>query len=165
MEKLMLNREKMASQLLKTMPVKRKMHFLFNLLCFWYFRRSAGRGIETSPLWPFIIIPYVFFSEGYFFRSQRYFVMIDRRIVGLIALQEYSEAIFISVLASHPFYRKMGIASFVLDHAVMFARKRGKRSLELSVLKMNKPALSLYNEFGFRVKEEKRRSYVLQYQL
>jgi ribosomal protein S18 acetylase RimI-like enzyme len=45
----------------------------------------------------------------------------------------------------------------------MLARKLGKTSLELAVLKMNKPALKLYNEFGFHVKGEKRRSYILQY--
>jgi len=129
-----------------------------------YFRRSAARTLETRPVGTFIIIPYVFFSEVYFFRSPRYFVTLGQRIVGLVALQENPEAMFISVLASHPFYRRMGIASFILDHAVILARKLGKTSLELAVLKMNKPALRLYNDFGFHPKEEKGRSYVLQYQ-
>jgi ribosomal protein S18 acetylase RimI-like enzyme len=71
--------------------------------------------------------------------------------------------VFVSVLACHPFYRRIGIASFALDHTVILARKLGKTSLELAVLKMNKPALKLYNKFGFRLKVEKRRSYVLQY--
>ena len=158
------NREKTANQLLKIRAVKRKEHFLFNFLCFLYFRRSAGRGLETSLFGAFIVVPYVFFSEVYFFQSQRYFVTTGQRIVGLVALEESTEAIFISVLASHPFYRRMGIASFMLDFATVMARKLGKTSLELSVLKKNKPALELYYNFGFRVKEEKRRSYVLQYQ-
>jgi ribosomal protein S18 acetylase RimI-like enzyme len=88
---------------------------------------------------------------------------MGKRIVGLVAFQERAEAIFISVLASHPFYRRMGIASFILDYAAKLARKLGKMSLELAVLKVNKPALKLYNNFGFHLKEEKRRSYVLQY--
>lgn len=89
---------------------------------------------------------------------------MGERILGLFAIQEKTDAIFISVLASHPFYRRTGIASFVLDHVVIFARKLGKTSLELAVTKRNKPALKLYNKFGFHVKEERRRSYVLQYQ-
>jgi GNAT superfamily N-acetyltransferase len=159
-----MNQPRTVNQLLKMRTVKRREHFLFNLLCFLYFRRSAARALETRPVGTFIIIPYVFFSEVYFFRSWRYFVAMGQRIVGLIALQENTEAIFISVLASHPFYRRMGIASFILDHAVTLAKKLGKTSLELAVLKMNKPALKLYNDFGFHLKEEKRRSYVLQYQ-
>jgi len=58
----------------------------------------------------------------------------------------------------------MGIAHYILDQAVILARKLGKTSLELSVAKMNKPALKLYQNYGFHLKEEKKRSYVLQYQ-
>jgi ribosomal-protein-alanine N-acetyltransferase len=80
-------------------------------------------------------------------------------------LQENAEALFISVLASHPFYRRMGIASFILERTVTLARKRGKTSLELAVLKANTPAMRLYHNFGFHLKEEKRRSHILQYWL
>jgi ribosomal protein S18 acetylase RimI-like enzyme len=149
---------------LRIRTAKRKEHFLFNLLCFLYFRRSAARSIEAPPIGTLIIIPYVFFAEVYFFRSRRYFVTIGEQILGLFAIQEKTDAIFISVLASHPFYRRTGIASFVLNHVVIFAKKLGKTSVELAVTKRNKPALKLYNKFGFHVKEEKRRSYVLQYQ-
>ena len=110
------------------------------------------------------VAPYVFFSEVYFFKSQRWFVTLDQRIVGLVAFEEKTKALFISVLASHPFYRRIGIASLVLDHAVRSARKLGKASLELAVLRINKPALKLYIKFGFHLKNEKKRSYVLQYQ-
>jgi ribosomal protein S18 acetylase RimI-like enzyme len=167
-EKPSLNHANTGNQLLKIRIVKRKEHFLFNLLCFLYFRRSDVEGrfpIETHPLATFIIIPYVFFGEVYFFRSLRYFVTIDQRIVGLLALRQKTETMFISVLASHPFYRRMGVASFAINHAVMLARKLRKTSLELAVLKTNKPALKLYNKLGFYPKEEKRRSYIFQYQL
>ena len=123
------------------------------------------RALETRPVGTFIIIPYVFFAEVYFFRSSRYFVTVGQQIVGLVALQERTDTLFISVLATHPFYRRTGIASFILNHAAKLARKLDMASLELTVLKMNKPALRLYNNFGFHLKEEKRRSYVLQYHL
>jgi ribosomal protein S18 acetylase RimI-like enzyme len=149
---------------LKIRAIKRKEHFLFNLLCFLYFRRSVARTLEKRGiLGTFIIIPYVFFAEVYFFRTPRYFVTAGERIVGLAALQEKTDTIFISVLASHPFYRRMGIASFALDHAAKLARKLGQTSLELAVLKTNTPALKLYYKFGFKVKEQKRRSFIMQY--
>lgn len=90
---------------------------------------------------------------------------MGKQIVGLTALQEESEAIYISVLGTHPFYRKIGIATFILDYAVTLARRLGKTSLELSVAKVNRTASKLYYDFGFHLKEEKKRSYVLQYQI
>jgi len=153
-----------ADQSLKIRTVKRREHFIFNLLCFLYFRRSASHGIETRSFGIFIIIPYVLFSEIYFFRSQRYFVTADQQIVGLVALEERADAMFISVLAISPFHRRIGIAHFTLNHTVLIARKRGKPSVELAVTKMNEPALKLYKKFGFHLKEEKRRSCILQYQ-
>jgi ribosomal protein S18 acetylase RimI-like enzyme len=122
------------------------------------------RTLETRPVGTLITIPYVLFAEVYFFMSQRYFVTIGRQIVGLVAFQEETDAIFISVLASHPFYRRTGIASFILDNAVKIAEKLDKTSLELAVTKTNNPALNLYHSFGFRLKKEKRRAYILRYQ-
>ena len=162
-EKPMPNHGKTVNQQLKIRTVKRKENFHFNLLCFLYFRRSAAHSLETRPVGTLITIPYIVFAELYFFRSSRYFATIGQRIVGLVVLQENTETIFITVLASHPFYRKIGIASFILTHAVVLARKLGKASLELAVLKKNKPALKLYTKYGFHLKEEKKQSYVLQY--
>jgi len=160
-EKPIANQAKMANQLLRIRTVKRKEHFLFNLLCFLYFKRSAAHSMESSPAGVLIIIPYVLFAEAYFLQSLRYFVAIGQRIVGLVAYQENKEALFISVLATHPFYRKMGVASFILDHAVMLAKKLDRTSIELAVLKKNQPAMRLYDKIGFHLKQEKRQSYVL----
>jgi ribosomal protein S18 acetylase RimI-like enzyme len=167
-EKSNLNHAKMVNQALKIRTVQRKEYFLFNLLCFLYFKRSDFEdpfSIEAHPLGIFIVILYVFFAEVYFFRSQRCFVTLGQRIVGLVALQQRTETMYISVLASHPFYRRIGVASFALNHAVALARKLGKTSLELTVLKTNKPALKLYSKVGFHPEKEKRRSYVFQHQL
>jgi len=147
---------------LKITALKRKEHFLFNLLCFLYFRRSSSRGIETRPVGTSIIIPYVLFSEVYFFKSLRYFVTIDQQILGLFAIEEEPDTMFISVLATNPFYRRTGIATLILNHTITLARKLGKASIELAVTKTNEPALKLYNKFGFHLKKEKRRSYILQ---
>jgi len=145
-------------------PVRRREHLFFNLLCFLFFRRSSSRGVETRPVGVAIALPYVLFSEVYFFRSQRYFVTIGRRVVGLFALEEEVDAVYVSALASNPFYRRMGIASLILRYTVAMARKRGKTAVELTVAKQNSPAAKLYAKFGFRLKKKKTRSYILQYQ-
>jgi ribosomal protein S18 acetylase RimI-like enzyme len=64
-------------------------------------------------------------------------------------------------VAVSPFYRKIGVATYILNHAHMMARQLGKSALELSVLKTNLPALRLYRKSGFREKKEKRRSLIL----
>ena len=155
----------LRNPLLKMRTVKRREHFLFNLLCFLYFRKSAAYSIESRPVGALIIVPYVLFAEAYFLQSLRYFVTIDQRIVGLVAYQENKEALFISVLATHPFYRKMGVASFMLNYAVKLAKKLDRRSIELAVLKRNQPAMRLYEKIGFRLKGERRQSYILTYQV
>ncbi len=88
--------------------------------------------------------------------------MIGQQVVGIFALVEEAEALFISVLACNPFYRRIGIASFILEHAATLARKFGKTYLELAVTKRNVPALKLYSKFGFHMKKEKKRSFILQ---
>ena len=145
-------------------PVSSRKHFLFNLLNFQYFRKSAYEdrlAIEIHPLSLFIAIPYIIFSEVYFFRQKRYFVIIGQQIIGLFALKQKAEALYISSLAASPLYRRMGVAACILNHALRVADQLQKKAVELSVLKTNTPALRLYVKFGFRKKGEKRRSFTL----
>lgn len=108
-----------------------------------------------------MVIPYILFAEAYFFRHQRYFVVLERRIVGVFALREKVESLYVSSIAVSPFYRRMGMATYVLNYSALLAGQLHKMALELSVLKANAPALRLYGSFGFRKKEERRRSFVL----
>lgn len=145
-------------------PVSSRKHFLFNLLNFLYFRKSAYEdrlSIEIHPLSLFIAIPYIIFSEVYFFRQKRYFIIVRQQIIGLFALKQKAEALYISSLAASPLYRRMGVATCILNHALTAADQLQKKALELSVLKTNTPALRLYKKFGFRKKGEKRRSFTL----
>lgn len=137
---------------------------VFNLLNFLYFRKNDCENcfmIESHPLGLFIVIPYIMFSEAYFFRRKRYFTILKQQIVGTLALQEKADTLYIINLAASPFYRKIGVATYMLNFSATVAKRLHKNSLELSVLKANTPALKLYVKSGFRKKKEKRRSFIL----
>lgn len=108
-----------------------------------------------------IIVPYVLFSEIYFFEQERYFATIEKQIVGVLALENRTNTLYISNLAVSPFYRRMGVATYLLDFAVGLARQLGSSPLELSVNKANAPALRLYTKQGFKKQAEKINSYIL----
>lgn len=141
-------------------------HLLFNWLNFLYFRKRGyerGFSIESGPLGVAVVmvIPYVMFSEVYFWRQRRYFAIMRQQIVGLIALEERAETLYVSNLAVSPLFRRIGVASYVLSYVALKARKLGKKALELSVNKANIPAIRLYIEYGFRLRAEKPRTFIL----
>jgi ribosomal protein S18 acetylase RimI-like enzyme len=117
--------------------------------------------IERPQLSPLVCIPYVFFSEVYFFRQRRFFITFEDQVLGVLALHSNDETLYISMLAVSPFFRKIGVATYMLDYAAVIAERLDKAALELSVLKANAPALALYLKYGFRKKKEKRRSFIL----
>lgn len=145
-------------------PVATRWHLLFNLLNFSYFRRSGfddASSIESSPLFVLVIVPYLLFSEVYFFKQIRYFVTAENHIVGVLAMQETSDTFYISNLAVSPSYRRIGVATYMLNFSGQLARRLGKSSLELSVNKANTPALKLYLKQGFKKEGKRHRSYIL----
>jgi ribosomal protein S18 acetylase RimI-like enzyme len=81
--------------------------------------------------------------------------------VGVLAVKEEDNALFISSLAVSPDYRRKGIASYTLSFSQALAKSRRRNIVELLVLKRNLPALGLYLKHGFQVEKEKRRSLVL----
>jgi ribosomal protein S18 acetylase RimI-like enzyme len=153
-----------TAQGLQVRSTKMHEHFLFNFLNFLYFRKNDCNNcflIENHPLGVFIIVPYIIFSEAYFFRQRRYFLIQKQQIVGLLTLQEKANALYIVNLAVSPSYRKLGVATQALNYSAKTAQRLHKYALELSVFKANSPALRLYWKYGFRKKKEKRLSIVL----
>jgi ribosomal protein S18 acetylase RimI-like enzyme len=156
-----------SKQGLEIRPVRAREHFLFNLLNFLYFRRADGVRflMEGGPFGIFVVIPYVALSEIYFFKQWRYFIVLEHRVVGVLALREEIRTLYISSLAVSPDCRRIGIATYALNHAAAIARKLCKETLELAVLKKNTPAVRLYERHGYRVEEEKRRHFILKKQI
>jgi ribosomal protein S18 acetylase RimI-like enzyme len=116
--------------------------------------------IWRPPLSYFVCVPWVLFSEIYFSRQKRYLVSLEDQAVGILALQDKDE-IYISMLAVSPFFRKIGVATHMLNYATEMADRLNKSAVELAVLKVNAPALSLYLKYGFAKKMEKRRSFIM----
>jgi ribosomal protein S18 acetylase RimI-like enzyme len=154
-------------QSLEIRPVRTREHFLFNLLNFLYFRRADGVRflMEGGPFAVFVVIPYVMLAEVYFFKQRRYFILLKHQVVGVLALQEQINTLYISSLAVSPDRRRIGIATYALNHAAVIACRLRKEALELAVLKKNTPAVRLYERHGYRVEEEKRRSFILRKQI
>jgi ribosomal protein S18 acetylase RimI-like enzyme len=156
-----------SKQCLKIRPVRTREHFLFNFINFLYFRRADGIRflIQGGPFAVFVVIPYVALAEIYFFKQRRYFILLKHQVVGIIALQEEINTLYISSMAASPDYRRIGIATYALNHAAAIASKLRKEALELEVLKKNTPAIKLYEKHGYRIEEEKRRSFILRKQI
>jgi ribosomal protein S18 acetylase RimI-like enzyme len=156
-----------SKQDLEIRPVRTREHFLFNLLNFLYFRRANGVRflMEGGPFGIIVVIPYVALAEVYFFKQWRYFIVLERRVVGVLALREEIRTLYISSLAVSPNCRRIGIATYALNHAAAVASKLCKETLELAVLKTNTPAVKLYEKHGYRVEKEKRRSFILRKQI
>ena len=156
-----------SKQDLEIRPVRTREHFLFNFLNFLYFRRADGVRflMEGGPFGIVVCIPYVALAEIYFFKQWRYFIVLEHRVVGVLALREEIRTLYISSMAVSPDYRRIGIATYALNHAAAIASKLRKEALELAVLKKNTPAVRLYERHGYQVEEEKRRSFILRKQI
>jgi ribosomal protein S18 acetylase RimI-like enzyme len=151
--------------LIRVKSVRRAQHFRFNLLEFYFFWKSErGEALPFGNNWilaRLVIVPYVLAAEFVFFRTKRFFVELGENVVGLIALRELPDCLFISSLGVSEEYRKFGIGTYLLTYSERVATRLGKKWLELSVLKTNSHARRLYARFGFAMKTEKNWSFVL----
>lgn len=62
-------------------------------------------------------------------------------------------------LAIHPSFRRMGLASQLIDHLFETCRERGILHCFLEVRMSNESAISLYRKYGFKVCGVRRRYY------
>jgi GNAT superfamily N-acetyltransferase len=150
---------------LQITPVRKRKHLLFNLLTFRYFSDSGyedPRSIESHRLLaPLVVAPYIMIMEVILLRGKRYFVSLGEQVVGVFATHRRSGSLFVGSLAVSPHYRNLGIATRMLNQANEMAKQLSVKWLELTVVKTNLPALRLYRKFGFTIKLERKRSFVL----
>ncbi len=150
----------------KIVMAERFEHLKFNLYNFNVFRKSkGGKAIpffgRSGTMTLLIALPYIVGSELIFLRGKRFFVKLKEQIVALFVLQEEQDALYVSSLGVLPEFREHGIATHILDYCIEIASRQGKKWLELTVLKMNRPARRLYERTGFIKKKEERWSFVL----
>jgi ribosomal protein S18 acetylase RimI-like enzyme len=89
------------------------------------------------------------------------FVKLGARIVGLWAIQEHRESLFVASLGVAKEYRRLGIGTCILGCIETIARHMGKRWLEVDVLRKNTPALRLYTKYGFTFIQSERTHYIM----
>jgi ribosomal-protein-alanine N-acetyltransferase len=83
----------------------------------------------------------------------------DGRIVGMLVAWLLIDEAHIATLATHPDYRRRGIAKQLLTHALRFMAREGAVSSFLEVRESNLAAQEMYRRFGFEVSGRRPRYY------
>ena len=73
----------------------------------------------------------------------------DGKIVGMIVVWLLVDEAHIATIATHPEYRRQGIASSLLIHSLMYMRSEGALTSVLEVRESNAAAQEMYRKFGF----------------
>jgi ribosomal-protein-alanine N-acetyltransferase len=71
------------------------------------------------------------------------------QIVGFLAAWIVADEMHINNIGTHPDYRRQGIGKALLEEALIEGRLRGARFCLLEVRISNRPAITLYESFGF----------------
>lgn len=82
----------------------------------------------------------------------KYFVAkLNNKIVGFIGTWIIVDESHITNVAVHPDYRKLGIASKLIEELISYCDKENCIAYTLEVRAGNKPAISLYEKHGFKI--------------
>ena len=105
---------------LQITPVKRTEFLLFGLLVFKFFKKAKNKNIILLGI-PrvanfFIIIPYTLKLGLLNLRRKRYFVRLENYLVGTFSVAENPDSIHIYSLTVNPQWRKVGIATYLLNY-------------------------------------------------
>lgn len=81
----------------------------------------------------------------------RLFIARDRqgRAIGFCSFWIVVDELHINNLAVLPEYRRLGVASRIIDSVMRDAHRRGARRATLEVRRSNEPAIRLYTRWGF----------------
>jgi ribosomal protein S18 acetylase RimI-like enzyme len=140
------------------------LHFL--LLEYRFFKDSEeGRALPLSlpwPLSPLSLMLHIAKSRALtLLRLPCYFVELEKKIVGLLAVQERNESLVVASLGVAKDHRRLGIGTCILDYIETIAKYTGKRWLETLVLRENIPAQRLYSKYGFTYTQSERMHCVM----
>ncbi|HET9589551.1 MAG TPA: ribosomal protein S18-alanine N-acetyltransferase [Anaerolineales bacterium] len=84
---------------------------------------------------------------------------IDHRIVGMIVVWLLVDEAHVATLATHPDFRRRGIAKRLLSHALQHLIDEGAESSFLEVRESNLPAQEMYRKFGYEESGRRPRYY------
>ena len=84
---------------------------------------------------------------------------VDGKIVGMIVAWLIVDEVHVATIATHPEFRRQGIAKNLLSHALQHLSTEGAQSSFLEVRASNLAAQELYRKFGFEESGVRRRYY------
>lgn len=84
---------------------------------------------------------------------------VDKRVVGMVVAWLFVDELHIATIATHPDFRRQGIARKLLSHTLLNAMKEGARSSFLEVRESNLAAQEMYRKFGFEEAGRRKRYY------
>lgn len=83
----------------------------------------------------------------------------EGRVVGMIVVWLIVDEAHVATIATHPDFRRQGIAQGLLSHALLRLFDEGARSSFLEVRESNLAAQEMYRKFGYEVTGRRRRYY------
>jgi ribosomal-protein-alanine N-acetyltransferase len=86
-------------------------------------------------------------------------VRLNSLVVGYIDYWTVKGEIHLINIAVDPAYRKLHIASFMMEHLIKDAQEKGAEKIFLDVRQSNAAAISLYEKFEFKKTGIRRRYY------
>ena len=84
---------------------------------------------------------------------------VDKRVAGMVVAWLFVDELHIATIATHPDFRRQGIARKLLSHTLLQAMKEGARSSFLEVRASNLAAQEMYRKFGFEEAGRRKRYY------
>jgi len=84
---------------------------------------------------------------------------VDGKIVGMIVVWLIVDEVHVATIATHPDFRRQGIAKNLLSHALQHLSNEGAQSSFLEVRASNLAAQELYRKFGYEESGVRRRYY------
>ncbi|HEX9332805.1 MAG TPA: ribosomal protein S18-alanine N-acetyltransferase [Anaerolineales bacterium] len=84
---------------------------------------------------------------------------VDGKVVGMIVVWLIVDEAHVATLATHPDFRRQGIAKILLAHTLRRLIDEGARSSFLEVRESNLIAQDMYRKFGYKEVGRRRRYY------
>lgn len=91
--------------------------------------------------------------------SRSWVAELDGKIVGMIVVWLVLEEAHVATLATHPDYRRQGIGTKILSHALLHLMEEGAHSSFLEVRESNLSAQNMYRKFGYETTGRRPRYY------
>lgn len=80
-------------------------------------------------------------------------------VIGYLCCWYVADEVQILNIAVHPGWRHQGVGECLLRHALVAGQQKGAQSANLEVRRSNRPAIALYEKFGFREVAVRQRYY------